>query len=57
MPRVTVIRVYTTRFAKEHNELLISILLLLLVRPIYLGMCHSVYLNTHTSIYEQVEVY
>ena len=30
--------------------------LLLLVRPIYLGMCPGVHLNTHTSIYEQAEV-
>ena len=55
MPHVTVIQVYTTRIAKQHNELLISILLLLLVRPIYLSMCPGVHLNTHTSIYKQGE--
>ena len=44
---VTVIRVYTTRIAKQYNELLISILLLLLVLPIYLGMCPSVPIHIH----------
>ena len=34
-----------------NNELLINILLLL-IRPIYLGMCPGVHLNTHKSIYE-----
>jgi len=49
---ITVIRVHTTRIAKQHNELVIStLLLLLLVLPIYLGMCPSGP-NTHTSIYE-----
>ena len=57
MSHVTVIRVYTTRIAKQQDELLISILLLLLVRPIYLSMSLGVHLNTYTSIYEQVEVY
>ena len=39
--------VYTTRIAK-HNELLISILLLLLfILPIYLGMCPSVPTHIH----------
>ena len=37
---------------KTDNELLINILLLLLVRPIYLGMYPGVHLNAQTSIYE-----
>ena len=52
---VAVIRAYTTRIAKQHNELLSGILLLLLIRPMYLGICPDVHLNTHTSIYEQGE--
>jgi len=47
---------YTIPIAKQHNELLSNILLLLLARPIYLGICLVVHLNTHSSIYEQVEV-
>jgi len=47
MPHITVIRVYTTRIAKSHDELLISPLLLLLILPIYLGMCHSVPTHIH----------
>jgi len=56
MSHVTVIRVYTAQLRKQHDELLISILLLLLARPIYLGMCPSIHLNTHPSIYEQDEL-
>jgi len=45
---VTVIRVYTTKITKSHDKLLIStLLLLLLVLPIYLGMCHSVPTHIH----------
>ena len=47
MPHVTVLRVYTTRIAKQHSELLVSILLLLLVLPIYLGMFPSVPTHIH----------
>jgi len=48
MPHVTVIRVYMTRIAKQHDKLLISILLLLLlILPIYLGMCPSVSTYIH----------
>jgi len=50
MPHVTVLRVYTTRIAKQHSELLVSILLLLLVLPIYLGMCPSVLTHIHSYI-------
>ena len=43
LSHVAVIWVYSTRIAKQHNELLIStLLLLLLVLPIYLGMYPSV---------------
>jgi len=49
MPHFTVIRVYTIRIAKQHDELLISILLLLLILFIYLGMCAS--LPTHIHSY------
>jgi len=52
MPHVMVIRVYSTRIAKQHDELLISILLLLSIQPIYQVMCPGVHLNTHASIYE-----
>jgi len=46
---VTVIRVYTTRIAKPHDELLINtlLLLLLLILPIYLGMCPSIPIHIH----------
>ena len=47
MPHVTVGRVYTTRIVKQHNELLISILLVLVSVPIYLGMCPSVPIQIH----------
>jgi len=48
MPHFIVIRVYTTRITKLHDELLISILLLLLhILPIYLGMCPSVPTHIH----------
>jgi len=48
MSHFTVIWVYTTRIAKQHDELLISILLLLLILLIYLGMCPSVPTNIHS---------
>ena len=38
---------YTTRIVKQHNELLVSTLLLLLVLPIYLGMCPSIPTHIH----------
>ena len=48
MSHVTVIRVYMTRIAKQHNELSINILLLLLlILSIYLGMCPSVPTHVH----------
>jgi len=47
MPHVTVIQVYTTRSVKQQNGLLISILLLFLVLPIYLGMCPNVPTHIH----------
>jgi len=47
MFHVTIIRVYTTRIAKQHNKLLINILLLLLFLPIYRGMCPSVPTHIH----------
>jgi len=48
LPHVTVIRVYTTRIAKLHDELLIgTLLLLLLVLPIYLDMCPNVPTHIH----------
>ena len=48
MSHVTVIRVYTSKIAKQHDELLISILLLLLlILPTYLGMCPSVPTHIH----------
>jgi len=43
---------YAIRIARQHNELLINILLLLLIRPIYLSMCTGVHSIPHTSIYE-----
>ena len=49
MSHVTVARVYKTRIAKQHNELLISILLLLFMLPIYLSMC---YRYTYIHIWE-----
>ena len=36
----------------QHNSYYLGILLLLLVRSLYLGMCPGVHLNTHTSIYK-----
>ena len=48
MPHVIEIRVYTTRIAKQHDELLISILiLLLLILPIYLGIYPSIPTHIH----------
>ena len=47
MPHVTVIRVYTTPITKQHDKLLVSILLLLLILPIYLGMYLSVSTHMH----------
>jgi len=48
LSHVTVLRAYTTRVAKQHSELLIStLLLLLLALPIYLGMCPSVPTHIH----------
>jgi len=49
MPHITVIWVYTNGIAKQHNKLLINILLflLLLVLLIYLGMCPSVLTHIH----------
>ena len=48
MPHVIVIRVYTTQVAKQHDKLLINtLLLLLLVLPIYLSMCPSVPTHLH----------
>ena len=47
MHHASIIRVYTTRIAKQHDELLINILLLLLSLPIYLGMCPSVPTHIH----------
>jgi len=47
LSHVTVLRAYTTRVAKQHSELLISTLLLLLTLPIYLGMCPSVPTHIH----------
>jgi len=45
---VTVIRVYSTWITKQHNELVIStLLLLLLVLPIYLSRCPSVSTHIH----------
>ena len=44
----TIIQVYTSRIAKQHDELLISILLLILIIPIYLGMCPSVSTCIHS---------
>jgi len=52
MTHFTVIRAYKTQIAKQHDELLISILLLLLIIPIYLGMYTSIRSISHTSIYE-----
>ena len=55
LPHVTVICVYTTWFAKRSDKTLtsyyISILLLFLVWPIYLGMCTSipVYIHSYMS--------
>jgi len=50
MPHVTIIRVYTTRVVRQHNELLISTLLLLILL-IYLGMCPSIptYIHPYMS--------
>jgi len=42
--------VYTTQIVKQHNKLLINTLLLLLVLPIYLGMCPSVLTHIHPYI-------
>jgi len=47
LSHVVVLRAYTTRVAKQHNELLISTLLLLLALSIYLGMCPSVPTHIH----------
>jgi len=48
LSHVTAFRAYTTREAKQHNELLIStLLLLLLALPIYLGVCPSVPIHIH----------
>jgi len=53
MPYLPVIRAYTTQIAKQRNELLSSILLLLLfILLIYLDMCTGVRSIPHTSIYE-----
>ena len=51
LSHVTIIGVYATQIAKQHNELLLStlLLLLLLVLSIYLGMCPSV--PTHIDPY------
>ena len=50
LPLVVVIRVYTTRIAKQHIELLISILFLLLVRPIYQVYIQA-YISSHIHSY------
>jgi len=51
LSHITVIRVYTTRIAKQYYELLIStLLLLLLFWPIYQSMCTGVRSIPHTSI-------
>ena len=42
LPHVVVIRMYTTCIAKQRNELLSGILLLLLAQLIYLDMCPGV---------------
>ena len=48
MPHFIVFLVYTTRIVKQHDKLLISILLLLLlILHIYLGMCPSVSTRIH----------
>jgi len=52
MAHIIVIQVYTTRIAKQHDELLFSILLLLFAQHIYVGMCSGIRSNPHTSIYE-----
>ena len=51
MSHFTVIRLYTTRIAKQHDELLVNILLLLLlILPIYLGMCISIPAQMHPHL-------
>jgi len=48
LSHVTIVQVYTTQITKQHNELLISTLLLLvLVLSIYLGMFPTVPTHIH----------
>ena len=42
----------TNLVASKTKRYYLGVLLLLLVRPMYLGMCPGVHLNTHTSIYK-----